>query len=245
MQWPQADGAFVALDPATGRVRALVGGFAFNQRQFNHVTKAWRQPGSSFKPFFYSAALEQGVMPETLVNDAPLTQADGSPSDWQPQNSDGRFDGPLTVREALARSKNLVSVRVLRQVGLPTARQWVGRFGFDVDKQPDNLTFALGAGSVTPLQMARGYAVFANGGYRIEATLIERIVDAKGQEIFRAPPTLPLTEDQRVLSERNVFMMRSLLAEVTSRGTAARAQAALQRPDLYGKTGTPFSARAM
>ncbi len=238
LQWPQADGAFVALDPATGRVRALVGGFAFNQRQFNHVTKAWRQPGSSFKPFFYSAALEQGVMPETLVNDAPLTQTDGSPSDWQPQNSDGRFDGPLTVREALARSKNLVSVRVLRQVGLPTARQWVGRFGFDVDKQPDNLTFALGAGSVTPLQMARGYAVFANGGYRIEATLIERIVDAKGQEIFRAPPTLPLTEDQRVLSERNVFLMRSLMAEVTSRGTAARAQAALQRPDLYGKTGT-------
>ena len=238
VQWPQADGAFVALYPASGRVRALVGGFAFNQRQFNHVTKAWRQPGSSFKPFFYSAALEQGVMPETLVNDAPLTQADGSPSDWQPQNSDGRFDGPLTVREALARSKNLVSVRVLRQVGLPTARQWVGRFGFDVDKQPDNLTFALGAGSVTPLQMAKGYAVFANGGYRVEATLIERIVDAKGQEIFRAPPALPLTEDQRVLSERNVFMMRSLLAEVTSRGTAARAQAALQRPDLYGKTGT-------
>jgi penicillin-binding protein 1A len=237
-QWPQAEAAFVALDPATGRVRALVGGFDFNRQPYNHAMSASRQPGSSFKPFLYSAAIEHGVMPESLVDDAPLTAADGTPANWDPKNSDGRFDGEITMREGLVRSKNLVSVRLLQQVGLGAARDWISRFGFDMGKQPENLTLALGSGGATPMQMALAYAVFANGGHRVSPVLIERIVGAQGQVLYEAPAAPPLSEDNRVLPERNVFMVNSLLADVTRRGTAARAQATLQRPDLYGKTGT-------
>lgn len=238
VQWPEAEGAFVALDPATGRVRALVGGFDFQERQFNHVTQAWRQPGSSFKPFLYSAAFEHGVMPETVVDDLPLTPEEGARDGWDPKNSDGQFDGPISVREAMVRSKNLVSVRLLRQVGLPAAKAWIGRFGFEQRRHPDNLTLALGAGSVTPLQLAAGYAVFANGGWRVEPVLIEKIVDPQGQVLFEAAAPPALTEDRRAVPAANVFLVRSLLADVTLRGTAARAQAALRRSDLYGKTGT-------
>ena len=238
VQWPRTEGAFVAMDPDTGRVRALVGGFDFNRRQFNHATRAWRQPGSSFKPFLYSAALEAGVMPDTVVDDLPLAASEGATDDWNPKNSDGSFDGPITVREAMARSKNLVSLRLLRHVGLPEAKAWLSRFGLDPARHPDNLTYALGAGSVTPLQLAAAYAVFANEGHRITPVLIERIVDARGQTIFEAPPAAPLDEASRVLPARNVFLVDSLLAGVTGHGTAARVQAALRRPDLYGKTGT-------
>jgi penicillin-binding protein 1A len=237
-QWPAAEGAFVALDPASGRVRALVGGFDFNARSFNHATQGWRQPGSAFKPFLYSAALARGVMPETLVDDLPLTAAEGARADWQPKNADGRFDGPISVREGLLRSKNLVSLRLLRQIGLPAARAWIARFGFDPARHPDDLGFALGAGSVTPLQLASAYGVFANGGWLLDPVLIERIVDARGQVLFEAPPPPPLYDDNRALSAAHVFLMRSLLADVTARGTAARVQAALRRSDLYGKTGT-------
>ena len=146
-------------------MRALVSGFAFSRQQFNRATAAWRQPGSAFKPFLYSAALEQGLMPETLVDDAPLTDNDGGTPSWNPQNSDGKFDGEITLREGLVRSKNLVSVRLLQQVGLAAARDWIGRFGFDIDKQPQNLTLALGSGSVTPMQMAQAFGVIANGGW--------------------------------------------------------------------------------
>ncbi|MDO9072874.1 MAG: PBP1A family penicillin-binding protein [Rubrivivax sp.] len=247
-QWPQADAAFVALDPATGRVRALVGGFDFNRQQFNHVTSAQRQPGSAFKPFLYSAALEHGVMPETLVNDAPLAD-DGNgdngngtpelrPGAWNPKNSDDRYDGEITLREGLVRSKNLVSIRLLQHVGLGPAREWMARFGFDMAQQPQNMTLALGSGSTTPLQMAQAYAAFANGGHRVTPVLIERIVDAQGQVLFEAPPPAALDEGTRVLPERNVFVVNTLLRDVTQRGTAARAQATLKRPDLYGKTGT-------
>lgn len=232
-QWPEVQGAFVSLDPATGRIRALVGGFDFRRAQFNHVTSAWRQPGSSFKPFLYSAAIERGVMPATLVNDAPLPEGD-----WNPQNSDGRFDGPMTVRQALAKSKNLVSIRLLKQIGVDAARAWAARFGFDPARQPDNLTLALGAGSTTPLQLASGYAVLANGGYRVEPVLVERIVDGQGQVLYEAPKAPPLDESRRVVPQRNVFLVDSLLQEVTRSGTAARAQGLLKRPDLYGKTGT-------
>jgi penicillin-binding protein 1A len=238
VQWPQAEGAFVALDPATGRVRALVGGFDFNVRQFNHVTQGWRQPGSSFKPFLYSAAFEHGVLPETVVDDVALSREEGATDDWNPKNSDGEFDGPITVREAMVRSKNLVSLRLLRQVGVATTKQWITRFGFDPARHPDNLTFALGSGSVTPLQMASAYAVFANGGWAVQPVLIEKIVDARGEIVFEAPAPAALAEGDRVVPEENVFLVRSLLADVTLRGTAARAYAALQRPDLYGKTGT-------
>ncbi len=237
-QWPQAEAAFVALDPTTGRIRALVGGFDFNRRQFNHVTHAQRQPGSSFKPFLYATAFGHGVMPETLVEDAPLGDADGGPTSWDPKNSDGKFDGEISVREGLVRSKNLVSIRILKQIGLAAAREGLARYGFPADQQPQNLTLALGTGSVTPLQMAAAYAVFANGGHRVAPVLIERIVDAQGHVLFEAPPAPALDESNRVVPAREIFLVNTLLRDVTLRGTAARAQATLQRGDLYGKTGT-------
>jgi penicillin-binding protein 1A len=241
VQWPQVQGALVSMEPTTGRVRALVGGFDFTRQPFNHVTQAWRQPGSSFKPFLYSAALEHGIMPETLVNDAPLHLPDSEAvanGAWNPQNSDGEFAGPITLRQALAKSKNLVSVRVLRHLGTTQALDWVQKFGFDRERHPDNLTLALGAGSTTPMQMAAAYSVFANGGYRVATTVIERVTDAAGKVVFEAPAAAPLVEENRVLPARNVFLTGTLMQEVTRSGTAARAQGALKRSDLYGKTGT-------
>ncbi|HEX3140315.1 MAG TPA: PBP1A family penicillin-binding protein [Rhizobacter sp.] len=237
-QWPEVQGALVALDPRGGRVRALVGGFDFSRNQFNHATQAWRQPGSSFKPFLYSAALEQGVMPSTLINDAPLPpDANGQAPEWSPKNSDDQYDGPLTLREALARSKNLVTIRLVQLLGPDAARQWAARFGFEPDKHPADLTLALGSGSTTPLQLAGAYAVLANGGYGVKPVMIERITNAQGTALFEAPTALP-TEAERVLPGRNAWLTNSLLQEVTRSGTAARAQAQLKRPDLYGKTGT-------
>ena len=238
-QLPEVESAFVAMDPRTGKVIALVGGFDFQKSKFNHVTQAWRQPGSSFKPFIYSAALEKGLTPMTVVNDAPLFySADatgGKP--WEPKNYDGQFEGPMSVRRALAKSKNMVSIRVLQLVGTQSAQQWVGRFGFDIDKHPPYLTMALGAGSVTPMQMAVGYGVFANGGYRVAPTLITRVADHKGKVLFEATEA-QLSDAQRAIEPRNAFIMNSLLQEITRSGTAARAQATLKRPDLFGKTGT-------
>ncbi len=233
-QWPQAEGAFVAVDPRTGRVRALVGAFDFGRQPFNHVTQGSRQPGSAIKPLAYSAALEHGVMPDTVVDDAPFSAPDG----WSPANSDGRFLGPITIREALAQSRNAVSVRVLQHVGVPAAREWLARFGLDPARQPDNLTLALGSGSITPLQLARAYAVFANGGMRVEPVVIERITDARGAVLFEAPKPAPLSEAQRAIPARNAWLTSSLLGEVTRTGTAARARVQLKRADLFGKTGT-------
>jgi penicillin-binding protein 1A len=233
-QWPEVQAGLVAMDAATGRVRALVGGFDFTRQPFNHVTQAQRQPGSSFKPFLYSAALEAGVMPATVVNDAPFVSPDG----WEPQNSDGKFDGPMTLRQALARSKNLVSIRVLQQVGVGAARSWAERFGFARSSQPDNLTLALGAGSASPMRLAQAYGVLANGGWAVPPVVIERITDAAGKVLFEAPPAPPQDAAQRVVPERNVFITNSLLNDVTRVGTAARAQGQLGRGDVYGKTGT-------
>ncbi len=238
-QLPEVEGAFVALDPRTGAIRALVGGFDYGKSKFNHVTQAWRQPGSSFKPFIYSAALEKGFTPATVVNDAPLFFDAGvtGSQPWEPKNYDGKFEGPMTLRQGLARSKNMVSIRVLQSVGAPFAQEWVTRFGFDADKHPAYLTMALGAGSVTPLQMATAYGVFATGGYRVEPTLISKVTDTKGRVLLET--RLPvLDESMRTLDARNAFVMNSLLQEVTRSGTAARAQGTLKRPDLYGKTGT-------
>ncbi len=238
-QVPEVEGAFVALDPRTGAIRALVGGFDYGKSKFNHVTQAWRQPGSSFKPFIYSAALEKGFTPATVVNDAPLFFDAGTTGSqpWEPKNYDGKFDGPMNLRTGLARSKNMVSIRVLQATGAPFAQDWVTRFGFDADKHPAYLTMALGAGSVTPLQMATAYGVFATGGYRVAPTLIARIVDSKGRVLSETRPA-PLAEMQRTLEARNAFLMTSLLQEVTRSGTAARAQGTLKRADIYGKTGT-------
>ena len=233
-QWPEVEAAFVALDPASGRIRALVGGFDFSRQPLNHVTQAWRQPGSSLKPLLASAALEQRVMPATRIDDLPFVAADG----WSPHNSDGRFDGPVSLREALARSRNLPAVRLLQHVGVGEARAWLGRFGLDTARQPEDLTLALGTGSVTPLQMAQAYAVVASGGWRVPTVLVERILDAQGRVLFEAPPAAAPAESQRVLSPRNAFVTASLLGEVTRSGTAARVQQVLGRDDLHGKTGT-------
>ncbi|MCE2915308.1 MAG: penicillin-binding protein 1A [Rubrivivax sp.] len=238
-QIPEVEGALVALDTHSGAIRALVGGFDFGHNKFNHVTQAWRQPGSSFKPFIYSAALEQGFSPNTMVNDAPLffdAAATGS-QPWEPKNYDGTFEGPMALQTALAKSKNMVSIRVLQHAGVPFAQAWLDNFGFDTARHPPYLTMALGAGSVTPMQMAAAYAVFANGGYRVAPQLIERITDPMGKVLLEAPPPA-LDESQRTLNARNAFVMNSMLQEVTRSGTAAKAQAILKRNDLYGKTGT-------
>jgi penicillin-binding protein 1A len=238
-QVPEVEGAFVALDPRTGAIRALIGGFDFGKSKFNHVTQAWRQPGSSFKPFIYSAALEKGFTPATVVNDAPLffdAEKTGS-QPWEPKNYDGKFEGPMSLRQGLARSKNMISIRVLQSVGAPFAQEWVTRFGFDAAKHPAYLTMALGAGSVTPLQMASAYGVFANGGYLVEPMLISKLTDTKGRVLLETPKPL-LDESMRTLDPRNAFVMGTLLQEVTRSGTAARAQATLKRTDIFGKTGT-------
>jgi penicillin-binding protein 1A len=240
-QWPDVQGALVSLDSATGQVRALVGGFDFSHSQFNHVTSAWRQPGSSFKPFIYSAALEHGIQPATQIMDASISIDDSLTGGrhWDPKDDDEPLNGPISLRAALAKSKNLVSIRVVQNLGIGTVRSWAAQFGFAQDKHPDNLTIALGAGSVTPMQMARAYAAFANGGYSVMPRFIEKITDAKGQVLFEAPklPDAP-AEDARIIPARNAFVMASLLNEVTRTGTAAKAQATLKRSDVYGKTGT-------
>ena len=239
-QLPEVEGAFVALTPQTGAIRALVGGFDFAKNKFNHVTQAWRQPGSSFKPFIYSAALEKGLSPSTMVNDAPLFFDGGvtGGQPWEPKNYDGKFDGPMTLRAGLAKSKNMVSIRVLQSVGTRPAQEWVTRFGFDADKHPPYLTMALGAGSVTVMQMATGYSVFANGGYRVNPHLITRITDYKDRLLVDSPPVEINESTQRVIPQRNAFVMTSMMQDVTRSGTAARAQATLKRSDIYGKTGT-------
>ena len=238
-QLPEVEGAFVAIDPRNGAIRALVGGFDFEKNKFNHVTQAWRQPGSSFKPFIYSAALEHGVTPATIVNDGPLFfdagVTGGQP--WEPKNYDGKFEGPMTMRRGLAKSKNMISIRILQVVGAQNAQDWAARFGFDADKHPPYLTMALGAGSVTPMQMATAYSVFANGGYRVNPWVISKVTDQRGKVLTQVQEPL-LNESLRVIDARNAYVMDSLLQEVTRTGTAASAQATLKRPDLYGKTGT-------
>jgi penicillin-binding protein 1A len=238
-QLPEVEGAFVAISPQDGSVRALVGGFDFAKNKFNHVIQAWRQPGSSFKPFIYSAALEKGFTPATVINDAPLFfdagVTGGQP--WEPKNYDGTFEGPMTLRKGLAKSKNMISIRILQAVGTRNSQEWVTKFGFDEDKHPAYLTMALGAGSVTPMQMATGYSVFANGGMRVQPHMITRVTDHKGKILVDSPPQMA-NEANRAISPRNAFVMTSLLQEVTRSGTAAKARVALKRDDIYGKTGT-------
>ena len=238
-QLPEVEGAFLALDPRDGAIKALVGGFDFAKNKFNHVTQAWRQPGSSFKPFVYSASLEKGFTPSTVINDAPLFFDAGTTGSqpWEPKNYDGTFDGPMTLRRGLAKSKNMVSIQILDSIGAGYAQDWIAGFGFDADKHPPYLTMALGAGSVTPMQMGAAYSVFANGGYRINPWLISRVSEQRGRVLVDTP-AVPLSEENRAIDARNAFLMTSLLQEVTRAGTAARAQATLKRPDIYGKTGT-------
>ena len=238
-QLPEVEGAFVAIDPRDGSIKALVGGFDFAKNKFNHVTQAWRQPGSSFKPFIYSAALEKGFTPSTVVNDAPLFfdagVTGGQP--WEPKNYDGTFEGPITLRRGLAKSKNMISIQILQSIGTQYAQEWTTRFGFEAEKHPPYLTMALGAGAVTPMQMATAYSVFANGGYRVNPWLVSKVSEQRGKVLVQSQAPA-LENSERAIDARNAFLMTSLLQEVTRSGTAARAQATLKRPDIYGKTGT-------
>lgn len=238
-QLPRVEAAFVAVSPQDGSIQALVGGVDFGSNKFNRVTQAWRQPGSSFKPFIYSAALERGFSPATVVNDAPVVVDPGRTGGqiWEPKNYDGKYEGPMRLRTALAKSKNMVSIRVLQSIGPEYAQEYVTRFGFQAENHPPYLTMALGAGSVTPMQMAAAYSTFANGGYRIKPYLIAAIKDDKGATLFEAAPQKVGGEAERVIDARNAFLMTSLMREVVRSGTATRAQS-LGRQDLAGKTGT-------
>lgn len=239
VQLPQVQAALIALDPQNGAIRALVGGFDFNQTKFNHVTQAWRQPGSSFKPFIYSAALEKGYTPATIVEDAPLSfsAADTGSQDWSPQNYEDGFEGPIRLRQALARSVNTVAIRVLQAIGPSYAQDYITRFGFAAKNHPAYLTMALGAGSTTPYQMATAYAVFANGGYRVQPNLIAKIVDQKGTVLSITKFDQAGNGAPRVIDARNAFIMNSMMQSVIRSGTAAKALQ-LGRSDLAGKTGT-------
>jgi penicillin-binding protein 1A len=238
-QVPEVQAAFVAANTEDGSIRALVGGFDFSRNKFNRVTQAWRQPGSSFKPFVYSASLEKGFMTTTVINDAPVIvdPAVTGGQVWEPKNYDGRFDGPMTMRAALAKSKNMVSIRLLQAIGPNYAQDYVTRFGFDAERHPPYLTMALGAGAVTPWQMVGGISVFANGGYRVDPYLIARVTDASGRVLAQARPLKAGDEAVRAIDARNAFLMDSMLKDVVRRGTATMALR-LKRADLAGKTGT-------
>jgi penicillin-binding protein 1A len=238
-QMPEVESAFVAADTSDGAIRALVGGFDFNRNKFNHVTQAWRQPGSSFKPFIYSASLERGLSPATLINDAPISFDAGQTGGqaWEPKNYDSKYEGPMTMRRGLMKSKNMVSIRILNKIGARYGQEFATRFGFDAERNPPYLTLALGAGSTTPLQMAGAYAVFANGGYRINPYLISRVTDADGKVLSQARPEKAGVDANRVIDERNAFLIDSMLKDVVRSGTAVKAMA-LKRTDLAGKTGT-------
>jgi penicillin-binding protein 1A len=238
-QLPEVEAAFIAMDSQDGAVRALVGGFDFSRNKFNRVTQAWRQPGSSFKPFIYSASLEKGFTPATVVPDEPVVLEEGQTGSqrWEPRNYDGKFEGPMRLRTALAKSKNMVSIRVLEAIDPKFAQEHVTHFGFDRERHPPYLTMALGAGSVTAWQMARAYGVFANGGYLVQPYFILKIVDDRGNPLALAEPKRAGDESLRVIDARNAFVMDSMLQDVTRYGTAARA-ARLGRSDLAGKTGT-------
>ena len=238
-QLPEVEAALVAANPRDGAVRALVGGFDFGRNKFNHVTQAWRQPGSSFKPFIYSAALEKGYPPASVIPDEPISisaEETGSQA-WEPKNYDGKYEGPMTLRTGLAKSKNMVSIRLLRSIGTHYAQDYAVRFGFDADKHPPYLTLALGAGSVTPWQQLAAYAVFANGGYKIEPYVVKEITDVKGNLLAAAKPVSAGDERLRVIDPRNAYLLDGMMHDVVRRGTATRANA-LRRGDLAGKTGT-------
>jgi penicillin-binding protein 1A len=238
-QMPLAEAAFVSVRPDDGAILALVGGFDYDRNKFNHVTQALRQPGSAFKPFIYSAALEKGFTPATIINDAPFfvpaEKAGGEA--WEPKNYDGKFEGPMRLRTALAKSKNLVTVRVLQAIGPQYAQDYIARFGFDPKLHPAYLTMGLGAGAATPMQMATAYSVFANGGYRITPYLISKITDSRDEPLSEAKPALARKDAERAIDPRNAFIMTTLLHDVITSGTAVRAME-LKRKDLAGKTGT-------
>ena len=249
-QIPRVQGALVALTPQTGAIRSLVGGFSFTHNKFNRVTQAHRQPGSNFKPFIYAAALENGFTPASIINDAPVvTQDDGMDGGWRPENSSRSFSGPTRLRVGLYKSRNLVSIRLLRSIGISNAVEYLTRFGFDAARLPQNLSLSLGSADVTPLELVTGYASFANGGYKVSPYFIDRIDDQNGNTIYlNQHPTVceacSETSDnhqmpiaQRIMDKQTNFLLYSILQDVIQRGTATKARV-LERNDLAGKTGT-------
>ncbi|MCK6390023.1 MAG: penicillin-binding protein 1A [Azonexus sp.] len=239
-QLPEVESAIISIDPRDGSIRSLVGGFDFNRNKYNHVTQAWRQPGSAFKPFIYSASLEKGYNPGSIVSDDPITisASETGAQAWQPKNYDGKYEGPMSLRTALAKSRNMVSIRLLQSIGTRYAQDYVTRFGFDAEKHPPYLTMALGAGSVTPWQMVSAYAVFANGGYRISPYIIREIRNERNEVVAMSKNPEAGDDSIRVIDPRNAFLMDTMLRDVTRYGTATRASVLLKRKDLAGKTGT-------
>lgn len=255
-QLPEVEGALVAVAPFDGAVTALNGGFEYFQNKFNRATKSQRQPGSGFKPFIYSAALEKGYTAASIINDAPVVFDDpGLENTWRPENYSGKFFGPTRLRVALTNSRNLVSIRLLRDISAKYAIDYAQRFGFDTTQMPKNLSLALGSGNAAPWDMARAYAALANGGYRIEPYIIQRIEDANGNIVMQAQPdtvcescittdatdteneSLGFNPAKRIISSQNAYLMNSLLRDVVRYGTGKKALS-LGRTDLAGKTGT-------
>ncbi|WP_322999033.1 PBP1A family penicillin-binding protein [Castellaniella sp.] len=237
---PSIQAALVSLRAQDGGVVAMVGGFDFEEGKFNRVTQAWRQPGSSFKPFIYASALERGLTPATQISDEPfsLTAEQTGSKAWNPKNYGRSYEPMLTMRQGLYKSKNMVSIRIMQAVGPQYVQDYITRFGFDRSRQPAVLPLALGAGSVTPLQLAGGYAVFANGGYRVPPYLIDHVTDSSGKVIMRARPTIAGDTLARVIDPRTAYVMDDMLRGVATVGTGARAHRELKRNDIGGKTGT-------
>ena len=239
VQEPLLQGALVSLDAKTGAVRALVGGYDFHSKTFNRAAQAMRQPGSTFKPFIYSAALSKGMTASTMVNDAPISLpgkgANGSV--WTPKNSDGRYSGYITLRQALTASKNMVSIRILMSIGVGYAQQYIQRFGFKPSELPASLSMALGTGETTPLKIAEAYSVFANGGYRVSSHVIDKIYDSDGRLRAQMQPLVAGQNAPQAIDPRNAYIMYKIMQDVVRVGTA-RGAAALGRSDIAGKTGT-------
>lgn len=239
VQEPLLQGALVSLDAKTGAVRALVGGYDFHSKTFNRAAQAIRQPGSTFKPFIYSAALSKGMTASTMVNDAPISLpgkgANGSV--WTPKNSDGRYSGYITLRQALTASKNMVSIRILMSIGVGYAQQYIQRFGFKPSELPASLSMALGTGETTPLKIAEAYSVFANGGYRVSSHVIDKIYDSDGRLRAQMQPLVAGQNAPQAIDPRNAYIMYKIMQDVVRVGTA-RGAAALGRSDIAGKTGT-------
>lgn len=245
-QNPKAEAGLVALDPNNGAIEAMVGGFNFYTSKFNRITNANRQPGSSFKPFVYSAALDKGFTMATVINDAPIVVE--NPSDnslWRPQNVSHKFYGLTRLRTAITKSRNLVTIRLLALIGLPYTTEYLKKFGFEPSQLPPGLSLALGTALVTPLQMAQGFAVFANGGMKVTPYIIDKIYNSRGQVIYQAKPLVACKGEcnsdespaPRVISEQTAFLMTSALRDVIEHGTGRNAQS-VGREDIVGKTGT-------
>nr|WP_305910274.1 PBP1A family penicillin-binding protein [Methylomarinum sp. Ch1-1]MDP4522135.1 PBP1A family penicillin-binding protein [Methylomarinum sp. Ch1-1] len=249
-QVPETEAGFVALNPQTGAILALSGGFDFFHNKYNRAIQSKRQPGSGFKPIIYTTALEHGFTPASIINDAPVVvEGPNQESNWRPENYSRKFFGPTPLRTALRKSRNLISIRLLRELGIAEVSQTALRFGFKQEQLPNSLSLALGSGYATPLQMARMYATFANGGFLIEPYFISRIENKNGEIEFEHEPAIACPDCEethsthpgyapRIISREVNFLMNSLLRDVVQRGTATRAKRALQRSDLAGKTGT-------